>query len=360
MDAERRFRLRALRERIADAGVEALLVSHLPNIFYLTGFSGSAGSLLVTPDSATLFTDSRYSVQARAEVTGARTRIVRGSLDKALGEALGAHRVHRLAFEGARLSVLQQRLFRRSAGFRTIWRPISGWVEALRTRKSPQELARIRQAARLASEVVRGILPLIRPGVRENEIAAELDFRMRKGGASGSAFQTIVASGPRTALPHARPTGKRLRKNELVLLDLGAILRHYCSDLTRTVYLGRAPARVKAAHRAVLEAQDAAREALRPGVSAAEVDGAARKVLERSGLGRYFVHSTGHGLGLEVHEVPRLAAGQKARIEEGFVVTIEPGIYREGLGGIRIEDDVLVTNRGPRTLTDAPRDLIEL
>jgi Xaa-Pro aminopeptidase len=360
MDRERRSRLLALRKRMAEAGVDAILVSHLPNIFYLCGFSGSAGSLLLTRDSATLFTDPRYAVQARAEVVGARLRIVRGGFARALGETLRAHSVRRLGYEGARLSVLQQRDYRRSVGFRGSWRAISGWVEALRARKSGSELARMRQAARLASEVLREILPLIRPGVRENEIAAELDFRMRKGGASGSAFETIVASGPRTALPHARPTGKRLRKNELVLLDLGAILRHYCSDLTRTVYIGRAPARVKAAYRAVLEAQAAAREALRPGVSAAEVDAAARKVLERNGLGRYFVHSTGHGLGLEVHEEPRLAAGQKARIEEGFVVTIEPGVYWEGLGGIRIEDDVVVTSRGPRTLTDAPRDLIEL
>jgi Xaa-Pro aminopeptidase len=360
MDAERRTRLRALRKRMAEAGVDALLVSHLPNIFYLCGFSGSAGCLFLTRDAATLFTDSRYRVQARAEVTGARTRIVSGGQAKALGEAIRAHRVRRLAYEGARLSVLQQRLYRRSAGSRAAWQPIAGWVEALRMRKSPQEIARMRQAAQLASQVVRGILPLLRPGISETEIAAEIDFRMRQGGASGTAFETIVASGPRTALPHARPTGKRLRKNELVLLDLGAILRHYCSDLTRTAYLGRAPARVKAAHRAVLEAQDAAREALRPGVAAAQVDRAARKVLERNGLARYFVHSTGHGLGLEVHEEPRLAAGQMARIEEGFVVTIEPGVYWEGIGGIRIEDDVVVTSRGPKTLTDAPRDLIEL
>lgn len=345
---------------MAEAGLDALLVSHLPNIFYLCGFSGSAGSLLLTRDSATLFTDSRYTVQARAEVVGARPRVVRGGLAETLGEALRTRRVRRLGYEGARLSVLQHRLFRRSASSRTSWRPISGWVEALRTRKSVQEVARIRQAARLASQVAREVIPLIKPGVRETEIAAEIDFRMRQGGASRSAFETIVASGRRTALPHARPTGKRLRKNELVLLDLGAILRHYCSDLTRTVYLGRAPARVKAAYRAVLEAQLTAREALRPGFTAAEVDAAARKVLERNGLGRYFVHSTGHGLGLEVHEEPRLAAGQTVRIEEGFVVTIEPGVYWEGLGGIRIEDDVVVTNRGPQTLTDAPRDLIEL
>lgn len=345
---------------MAEEGVDALLVSHLPNIFYLCGFSGSAGCLLVMSASALLLTDARYSLQARAEVTGARICIVRDGLATALAGILRAQEVRQLAFEGARLSVLQQRLFRRSTGSRTAWRPISGWVEDLRTRKSPREVARMRQASRLASSVVREVLPLLRPGVRENEIAAEIDYRMRRGGASGAAFETIVASGRRTALPHARPSGKRLRKNELVLLDLGAILRHYCSDLSRTIYLGRAPERVRAAHRAILEAQAAARDALRPGVSAESVDAAARQVLMRNGLGRYFVHSTGHGLGLEVHEEPRLAVGQKTRIQEGFVVTLEPGVYWEGVGGIRVEDDVVVTRRGHEVLTDAPRELIEL
>ena len=196
--------------------------------------------------------------------------------------------------------------------------------------------------------------------MRETEVAAEIEYRMRRAGASGPAFETIVASGARAALPHARATVKRLAKNELVVLDLGAILRHYSSDLTRTVYLGRAPSRIRSWYAAVLEAQQAAREAIRPGVTAGEVDAAARGVLRRAGLARYFVHSTGHGLGLEVHEEPRLAHGRSEVLEAGMVVTVEPGIYVQGTGGIRIEDDVLVTGRSSETLTTAPRELLEI
>ena len=229
-----------------------------------------------------------------------------------------------------------------------------------RHRKEPSELARMRQAAILAGDVLSRAMDLLKPGVMENEVAAEIEYHMRKGGASGPAFETIVAFGPRSALPHARPTAKRLRKNELVVLDLGAILAHYCSDITRTVFVGRAPARVKQWYRAVLEAQIAAIAAVRAGVSCGDVDAAARQVLAGYKLDRLFTHSTGHGLGLEVHEDPRVARGQKARLEPGFVVTIEPGVYVAGVGGIRIEDDVAVHPGNTEVLTRIPRDLIEL
>lgn len=196
--------------------------------------------------------------------------------------------------------------------------------------------------------------------MRELEVAAEVEYQMRKRGASGSAFDTIVASGRRSARPHARPTLKPLRKNELVVLDLGAILRGYCCDLTRTVFLGRAPARLKKWHRAVQEAQAAGIEAARAGVSCGEVDAAARGVLAGHGLETHFVHGTGHGLGLEVHEEPRLARGRKDALRAGNVVTIEPGVYVEGVGGIRIEDDVAVYGSHNEVLTRVPRDLIEL
>ena len=218
----------------------------------------------------------------------------------------------------------------------------------------------MRRAAILAGEVLTGALKLLKPGVRENEVAAEIEYQMRRGGASGPAFETIVAFGERSALPHARPTAKRLKKNELVVLDLGVILAHYCSDITRTVYVGRAPARVKQWHNAVLEAQTAAIAAVGAGVSSGEVDAAARQVLAGYKLDRYFTHSTGHGLGLEVHEDPRVARGQSARLESGFVITIEPGIYMAAVGGIRIEDDVAVHPHKTEILTRIPRDLIEL
>jgi Xaa-Pro aminopeptidase len=183
---------------------------------------------------------------------------------------------------------------------------------------------------------------------------------MRRKGASGESFEAIVAAGPRSALPHARPTERKIGRNELVVLDMGAILRRYCSDLTRTVYVGRAPSRVRGWYQAVLEAQAAARAAVKPGVTTGAVDAAARNVLQRKGLGKYFVHSTGHGIGLEIHEDPRLARGQKGLLQAGNVITLEPGVYVEGVGGIRIEDDILVTARGAEVLTTAPRELLEL
>jgi Xaa-Pro aminopeptidase len=187
---------------------------------------------------------------------------------------------------------------------------------------------------------------------------------MKLQGASGTSFETIVASGPRSSWPHARPTPKLLRKNELVVLDQGAILRDYCSDMTRTVFLGRSSAavrvRVRTLYDAVLQAQEAAIAAIRPGVTAASVDAAARKVFKKAGLERFFTHSTGHGLGLEIHEMPRLGRGEETLLEAGMVVTVEPGLYLDHLGGIRIEDEVLVTSRGGEVLTSASREFLEL
>jgi Xaa-Pro aminopeptidase len=233
-------------------------------------------------------------------------------------------------------------------------------VEALRMRKDAREVAQMRKAALLGGEMVQFAIGLLRPGVRESEVAAEVEYQMRRRGASGPAFETIVAFGERAALPHARPTAKRLRKNELVVLDLGVILGHYCSDITRTVFMGRAPARIRTWYKAVLEAETAAIAAVKSGAACGDVDAAARQVLAGYRLDRLFVHSTGHGLGLEVHEDPRVARGQKRLLEPGNVITIEPGVYSEGIGGIRIEDDVAVHADRTEVLTRAPRDLIEL
>jgi Xaa-Pro aminopeptidase len=218
----------------------------------------------------------------------------------------------------------------------------------------------MRRAAILAGEVVEDAFKLLKPGVTEIEVAAEIEYQMKKKGAAGASFETIVAFGRRSALPHARPTAKRLRKNELVVLDLGVILGHYCSDITRSVYVGRASRRIRHWYRAVQEANQAATAAVVAGVACGDVDAAAREVLRKSGLDTFFVHSTGHGLGLEVHEAPRVMRGQSIRLEAGNVITIEPGVYLEGVGGIRIEDDVAVGVRGREVLTRVTRDLIEI
>jgi Xaa-Pro aminopeptidase len=227
-------------------------------------------------------------------------------------------------------------------------------------RKDTAELAAMRKAGALADKVMTAAARMLKPGIREIEVAAEIEYQMKKGGATGTAFETIVAFGERSALPHARATGKRLRKNELVVLDLGAILAHYCSDITRTYYVGRASSRVRSWYKGVLEAQEAAIAAVRDGVSCAEVDAAARNVLTGYRLDRYFVHSTGHGLGLEVHEDPRVARGQSKLLESGNVITIEPGVYFPGVGGIRIEDDVAVHENRTEVLTRVSRDFTEI
>ena len=356
-------RLDRLRRSMDASRADGLLVTHLPNVFYLCGFTGSNAVLLVLPNAVHLFTDSRYTLQARQEAPAVRVHIGRQAAVTQAGTMIALCRrrgLLRLGFDPVHLSQAEWSRLKAVAGQGLRWKPLAGLVENLREIKSADELEAMRRAAKLGSEVMEEVISLVKPGVTELELAAEADYRMRRKGASGPAFDTIVASGVRSALPHAHPTEKCLRKNELVVLDLGAILRHYCSDLTRTVYVGRAPARVRRWYRAVAEAQQAALHALQAGQQAGRVDRAARRVLERSRLGRYFTHSTGHGLGTEVHESPRLGRGQKQEIRVGNVVTLEPGIYVEGVGGIRIEDDVEVHASGTEVLTNAPRGLIEI
>jgi Xaa-Pro aminopeptidase len=360
MDRVFQIRRRALAEQLGPARIDALLVTHPPNWFYLTGFTGESGALVVSRKGATLVTDGRFVVQAKEETTGVRVREHKGSVFEPTAQTLRDARARRIGFDAVHMTVSEQQGLRKASRVRWEWVPAAGMVEALRARKDAGELAQMRKAAILAGEVVEHAIGLLKPGVCEREIGAEIEYQMRKRGASGPAFETIVAFGSRAALPHARPTGKQLRKNELVVLDLGVILGHYCSDITRTVFVGRARKRVQTWYKAVLEAQGAAISAVREGVSCGEVDAAARRVLEGYGLGRLFVHSTGHGLGLEVHEDPRVAKGQPRLLEPGNVITIEPGVYAEGIGGIRIEDDVAVHAGRTEVLTRAPRHLIEL
>ncbi len=332
------------------AKIDSLLITSPTNWYYLTGFTGESGALVVSRKATTLITDGRFMVQSRAEVSGGRIVQQKGSLFESVGRFLKETRARRVGFDPSQLTVEQLHSFRRAAGARVRWIPAPGRVESLRMRKDATELAQMRLAANLASELVQSAIKLLKPGIREFEVGAEIEYQMRKRGASGPAFETIVAFGERTALPHARPTAKRLRKNALVVLDLGAILGHYCSDTKR----------VRTWYQAVLEAQKAAIETARSGAACGDVDGAARQVLAGHRLDHLFVHSTGHGLGLEVHEDPRVARGQKRRLEPGNVITIEPGVYSAGIGGIRIEDDVAIHAGRTEVLTRAPRDLIEI
>jgi len=353
-------RLRNLIADLAHAKIDALLITSPANWYYLTGFTGESGALVVSRKGTSLITDGRFMVQGRAEASGVRILQQQGSLFESVGQCLKDSHSNRVGFDPSQVTVGQLQSLRKAAGPGVRWILALGKVESLRMRKDAAELAQMRQAAILAGELVQQAIRLLKPGIRELDVGAEIEYQMRKKGASGPAFETIVAFGKRAALPHARPTAKRLRKNELVVLDLGVILGHYCSDITRTVFVGRASSRIRTWYRGVLEAQSAAIAAAKNGALCGDVDAAARRVLADYHLDHFFVHSTGHGLGLEVHEDPRVARGQKKRLEPGNVITIEPGVYAEGIGGIRIEDDVAVHADRTEILTRVPRDLIEI
>jgi Xaa-Pro aminopeptidase len=353
-------RLARLQKILRNEKLDALLVTSAADWYYLTGFTGEAGVLVVGEREASLVTDGRFTGQAAEESPGMTVVLQKDGLWKTCGELLKRKKRYRVGFDPSQVTVSQLAQLKKALGRGSALVDAPGRVLGLRTRKDPSELAAMRNAAILASDVVEWTIKLLKPGVRELEIAAEIEYRMRKLGASGPAFETIVAFGERAALPHARPTAKRLKKGQLVVLDLGAILNRYCSDITRTVFVGKAPATVRVWYRAVLEAQAAAIDSVAAGRTCGEVDAAARGVLAAHGLDSHFVHSTGHGLGLEVHEDPRVAKGQKTQLASGNVVTIEPGVYIAGVGGIRIEDDVVVQQRGSAVLTRASRDFIEV
>ena len=353
-------RRRTLAAGLPERKVDALLVTSPANWFYLTGFTGESGALVVSPKGSALVTDGRFLVQGREEMSGVRVVQQKGSLYDSAGRFMKEAGYRRVGFDSGQITVGQLKSLREGSGSAVKWVPTAGAVESQRMRKDTAELAQMRKAGELGDEIVQYAIRLLKPGVREMEVAAEIEYQMRKRGAAGPAFETIVAFGERAALPHARPTAKRLRKNELVVLDLGVILGRYCSDITRTVYVGRASKRIRTWYKAVLEAQKAAMAAVRPGAACGDVDAAARKVLAGYRLDQLFVHSTGHGLGIEVHEAPRVARGQRKRLEPGNVITIEPGVYAAGIGGIRIEDDVAVHAERTEVLTRAPRDFIEI
>ena len=353
-----------LRQHLPDSKVDALLVSHLPNIRYLCGFTGSAGFLLVQEAGNVFFTDPRYKTQAHEQVKGARIVIARKAILNAVGEWISArHRSsHRWAIgiEADHLTVRERKRLgdMLSGGVRLRHAP--PLVERARMVKDENELERIRGAVKLGATLFDRVLEVLRPGIREAEVAAEMEYAARKAGAEEMSFPTIIASGARSALPHGRASYQAIEPGGFVVCDFGVILRSYCSDETRTVWIGAASAEAHQTYDAVREAQQAAIAAVRPGASVGEVDAAARKVLRKAGLGRYFAHSTGHGVGLEIHEAPRVAAGQREILKAGMVITIEPGVYFPGKWGVRIEDMVAVTRSGGEVLTPAPKALIEL
>lgn len=359
MDADRRAdRQVALRRRLNELGLDALLVGHLPNIRYLSGFSGSSGLLLVDRARTVLLTDSRYAAQAPEEARGAAEVVVEAkNLWDRVRRLLGTERV-RFGFERERVTV---RDAERLAGLEPSEPvPTTGLVEALREVKDDGEVAAIRGAADLAHAALAEVLPTVRVGDTEREVATRLEAALRRRGSEWHPFQTIVASGPRSALPHARAGEREIRSGDWLLLDFGAQLSGYCADITRTVVVGRADQRQRDVYDVVAEAQRRAREGIRPGMTGREADALARGVIANRGFGAAFGHSLGHGVGLEVHEAPRLAITAEEAIPAGAVVTVEPGVYLDGWGGVRVEDDVQVLPGGPLCLTDGRTELLEL
>jgi Xaa-Pro aminopeptidase len=354
-------RLAALGARLSAEHIDALLLTSLPNIRYLTGFSGTSALALVTPSEIRLLTDFRYETQVAEEVGDIATiRIEPVSLWTGLWDALAKiSTIEVIGFESAHL---YHRDFQRllTDGSRWQWRPQLNLVESLREAKDEDEVALIREAARIATDALMRTIPQISAGQNELAIAGILEKALRDEGSEEAPFHPIVASGPRSALPHARASSRVVEKGDFLLLDFGAQYKGYCSDITRTFILGVPTREQREVYQVVRDANHIASHSVRAGMSGMAADALARSYIDAQGHGDAFGHSLGHGLGLEVHESPRLARTAEAALVAGAVVTIEPGIYRPGWGGVRIEDDVHLSENGPQILTNFSRELIEV
>ena len=344
---------------LAKAGVDAFLIGHLPNIQYLCGFTGSAGLLLVEERGSVFLSDSRYDTQAHEEVEDAKIVIGRKSPVELLGEFLRRKRKQRvIGIEAEHFTIAEKKRLQKSLTSSMRLKDVSSPVERLRLIKDAEELARIREAVNLGAKLFDRVLQVMHAGVMETEVAAEMELLARQSGAEAMSFPTIIASGPRSALPHGRASAQPVPSAGFVVCDFGVILAGYCSDQTRTIWVGPVSDEARRVYDAVREAQQAAVDAVRPGITAGEVDHAAREVLQKAGLANHFTHSTGHGVGLEIHEAPRIAATQKDVLEPGMVITIEPGVYFPGKWGVRIEDMVAVTSTGCELLTPTGKEFI--
>ena len=354
-------RIERLRAAAAEAGVDALYISNLSNVRYLCGFTGSSGSVLVAPAGAWFLTDGRYRTQAPEQVEAAQIEVytLPDQLGAALARLAGELGVSRIGFEADHVAVsAQDKLHDYFPGCELV--ATRALVEGLRRVKEPEEVERMRQAAELGDAGFAYILERVKPGRSERELAIELECHMRMQGAEAVSFPSIVAAAERSALPHASPSGRVVEEGRFLLFDLGCVFQGYCSDMTRTVVIGHADDRHREIYQLVAAAQQAGLDALSPGRSGAELDAASRQVIVDGGYGEAFGHSLGHGVGLEIHEAPTLRSTSTDILEPGHAVTVEPGIYLPGWGGVRIEDLAVVTGDGHRCLNHAPKELIVL
>lgn len=353
-------RVNRLRELMEEAEVDAFYVTCPENLFYLSGFSGSAGSVLVGRERGYLFADFRYAIQAAQQSPSYIIVEVSGANHEQLRRVLEQEGVTILGCEGDHLTYNQYVALQEGLPGIEL-KPLNGFVERLRLTKDDAEIACLEEAVRLTDEAFEEVLGMIKPGKKEREVALQLEYAMRRRGAEKAAFAIIVAAGQRSAMPHAMASEKMMQYGDLVIMDFGAVYQGYHSDITRTVVLGKPSGFQSEVYEIVLEAQQRGVAAVRPAVKAMDVDRAARGVIEWYGYGKYFGHSTGHGLGLQIHEMPALSSRDETFLRPGMVVTVEPGIYLPGWGGIRIEDTVVVTPDGCRVLTRSPKqELIAL
>ncbi|OPA81323.1 Xaa-Pro dipeptidase [Paenibacillus selenitireducens] len=348
-----------LRQSMKAADLEAIFITNGVNRRYLTGFTGSSGYVVITFDKAYFLTDFRYVEQANAQVKGYDIIEHKSNVMEIVRQVLTEQQVTRLGFEQNHVTFgTYTNYAEQLQGIELV--PTAGLVEDLRNIKDEEELAIMQEAFDLADLTFTHILPMIKHGVTEEALALEMEIFMRKNGATSSSFDTIVASGERSALPHGVASSRVLQGNELITFDFGAYLKGYCSDLTRTVALGNPSAKHREIYDVVLEAQLHALEHIRPGMTGAEADALTRDIITRYGYGDNFGHSTGHGLGMEVHESIRVAKGSDMILKPGMVVTVEPGIYLPGIGGVRIEDDIVITDTGIKILTHSTKDYLVL
>ncbi|HEV2576199.1 MAG TPA: Xaa-Pro peptidase family protein [Acidobacteriaceae bacterium] len=358
------MRRQAALEAARGAGVDALVVTHLPDVRWLSGFTGSSGAVALMKGAAALFTDGRYTTQAKSEAAGLRVVVGKGSPGAQAAAWLAEKGAKRAGFDAVNTTVAALDAMRKvlpAGQRRSFFVATQGLVARLRERKDADEIVKMRRAAALGCRLFEGVLTNLSAGETESEIALVMEIEARRAGAEGMSFETIVASGKRSALPHGRASAAKLPHRGFVTLDFGVLLDGYCSDMTRTVHMGKATKREWDVYHSVLEAQQAGVAAVVPGATCGDVDEAARSVLRKAKLEKWFTHSTGHGVGLEIHEGPRIAAKQEQVLEPGMVITIEPGVYLPGEFGVRIEDMVLVTEKGREVLTKAsPKTWVEL
>lgn len=353
-------RIRKLQAIIVKENLDFLLITFLPHIRYLSGYSGTNGLILASPQGSVFLTDFRYKDQAKQQVRNMKVIVVERDLFTSLGDIpqLKGKRV-KLGFESTYLNCKTYRILR-SLLPDCLMVSTEKLVETLTIKKDSSELSKIKKAVKISDDAFSGILDFIKPGVKELDIAAELEYRMKRDGSSTPFFQTIVASGKRSALPHGVASDKKIRKGEFVTMDFGAVCDGYTSDITRTVMVGKANRRQKQIYDIVFKAQKLAVGKARSKMKACDLDKAARDLIKRAGYGKYFGHGLGHGIGLQIHDNPAVNPTNQLFLEPGMVITIEPGIYIPNWGGVRIEDDVSITQRGCQVLNTSPRELIEL